>query len=57
MQSFIQFVVENKTVILGVLFALSEALALFPAIKANSIFQLVFGWLKKQQPAVVEQIK
>jgi hypothetical protein len=51
MQSLIQFLLDHKTVELAVMFALSEALAVIPAVKSNSIFQLVFGWLKKQQPA------
>lgn len=33
--------------LLFVLLSISEALALNPKIKANSIFQLVFGGLKK----------
>lgn len=58
MQAFIQFLIEHKAVELGIAFALSEALAFIPSVKANSIFQLVFGWLAKQQPApAVEQSK
>lgn len=34
-------------VIFGVLFGISEALALIPAIKSNSIFQLIYNILKK----------
>lgn len=49
--SLISWVQEHSTVILGVLLALSEALALIPAIKANSVFQLLFGWLQKNKPA------
>ena len=33
--------------IFGVLFALSEALALIPAVKSNSVFQLISGILAK----------
>lgn len=33
--------------ILGVLFAISEALALIPSVKSNSVFQLIFNFLKK----------
>lgn len=33
--------------IFGVLFGISEALSMIPAIKANGIFQLVFGLLAK----------
>lgn len=49
MASVIAFFVANKVVILGILLALSEALALIPSVKANSVFQLVFGWLQKQE--------
>jgi hypothetical protein len=35
---------------LTALFLFSEALALIPSIKANSVFQLIFGWLQKEQP-------
>lgn len=39
---------EQSTIaiILAALLAVSEALALIPAIKANSVFQLVIGVLK-----------
>lgn len=33
--------------VLGVLFALSEALALIPSVKSNSVFQLIYNGLKK----------
>ena len=42
-----QFIIENKVAILSVCLAVSELLALIPGIKANSIFQLLFGWLAK----------
>lgn len=38
---------ENYVVILGALFAVSEALALIPQVKSNSVFQLVASVLKK----------
>lgn len=40
---------DSSTVamILGVLLGLSEALGSIPAIKANSIFQLVVGFIAK----------
>lgn len=41
----------NWALILGVAFGLSEALAQIPAIKANSIFQAIYGgiaWLKNK---------
>lgn len=39
----------NQTTVLlavSVLFGISEALSVIPAVKANGIFQLVFGVLK-----------
>lgn len=45
----VQTLVDNWSVIVAGLLVVSEALALIPSIKANSIFQLVFGWLKKQK--------
>lgn len=42
-----EFIVANKEVILVFLLALSEVLGLIPSIKANSIFGLVVGALKK----------
>ena len=47
-----QFIIDNKAAILGALFALSELLSLIPAVKANSIFQLLFGWLQSSKPKV-----
>lgn len=47
MAEAIQFAVEHKAVILGFLFAASEALALVPSIKSSSVFQLVFNLVKK----------
>lgn len=40
-----QFIQENWVAIVAVLGTLSEALSLFPGIKANGIFQLVQGFL------------
>lgn len=37
---------QNMTMILAILLGLSESLALAPAVKANSIFQLLFNFLK-----------
>lgn len=51
MQGMIDFLMAHKAMILAVLFVTSEGLALVPGIKANSIFQLIFGWLKKEQPS------
>lgn len=41
------FIQEHWAAIATAALALSEVLALIPSIKANSIFQLIFGWLKK----------
>lgn len=38
---------DKWTVILGALFAVSEALSLIPWLKANSIFQLLANLVKK----------
>jgi hypothetical protein len=35
------------TLVLVVLFAISEGLAQIPSVKANSVFQLIFGILQK----------
>ncbi len=51
MTDVIAFVTTNQASIYLALFFLSEILALVPAIKANSIFQLVFGWIKGKKPA------
>ena len=40
-------ILSNPQVWLGLALAISECLALIPAIKANSIFELVVGLLKK----------
>jgi hypothetical protein len=53
MSGFIAWIVGNKAVVLGVLFFLSEALALIPGIGANSVFQLVFGWIADAYKALV----
>ncbi len=42
-----EVIIANKEIILGVLWAVSEALALIPQVKANSIFQLVVNLLSK----------
>jgi hypothetical protein len=39
-------VIEHKEVFLIALLAVSECLALVPAVKANSIFQVVVGLFK-----------
>lgn len=45
--NILTFVQENSVVLLGAALAVSEALSLIPAVKANGLFQLIFGWLKK----------
>lgn len=37
---------ENLLIIAAALFAVSEALSLIPSVKANGVFQLIFGLLK-----------
>ena len=37
---------ENLLIITAALFAVSEALSLIPSVKANGVFQLIFGLLK-----------
>lgn len=44
------WIMDNRVVILAFLFTLSEALALIPAVKANSVFQLIFSFLEKEKP-------
>jgi hypothetical protein len=48
MQSIIDFLWNNWAVIATALFAVSEVLASIPAVKSNSVFQFLFGWLKTQ---------
>lgn len=42
-----EVIIEHKVEILAVLLAVSELLAVIPAVKANSIFQLAVGLIKK----------
>jgi hypothetical protein len=42
-----EFIIANKALIFGLLFALSEVLAAIPSVKANSVFQMVFGFIKQ----------
>lgn len=42
-----EIIIAHKAEILGILFLVSEILASIPAIKANSIFQLAVGIVKK----------
>lgn len=50
MSALLALIVANKAAILGVLFGLSEGLAYIPSVKANSVFQLIFGWLSANKP-------
>ncbi len=38
---------ENLLILFGILFAISEGLALVPALKSNSVLQLLGGIFKK----------
>jgi hypothetical protein len=46
---------ENLVLVLGALLAVSEALALIPAVKANSVFQLALSIIKKVMPKKKEE--
>lgn len=41
-----QWLIDNKLMVISVLLGLSETLALIPGIKANSVFQLTVNGLK-----------
>jgi len=45
----LQLIIDNKEIFLGIALAISEGLSLIPSIKANGIFQLIFGWLLKHK--------
>lgn len=42
-----EFLVANKALVFGLLFAASELLAAIPQVKANSVFGLIFGFIKQ----------
>lgn len=42
-----ELVLAHKAEVLGFLWALSELLSLVPSVKANGVFQLAVGLLKK----------
>lgn len=42
---------DKSIIILGALLAVSEALALIPQVKSNSVFQLIFNLLSKFKKA------
>lgn len=52
MNGFIDFIVVNKVVLALLLFAISEALSLIPSVKANGIFQFIYGLIKKLYDSV-----
>lgn len=47
--AFVQFIENNWAVIATLLFVLSELLAHIPSVQANSIFQLIMSFLKKEK--------
>lgn len=47
-----EFIIENRDVLLLFALSLSEVLALIPKVEANSIFQLVYFKLKKLKPKI-----
>lgn len=47
----INFLVENKVVILGMLLAMSEVVGLIPSVKSNSIFESIVVVLHKFVPS------
>jgi hypothetical protein len=49
----IQFVVDHKVEIVTFLFLLSEALAMIPQVKANSVFGAIFNVLKSLKEKLV----
>ena len=46
---------SNWGMIAAILFLVSELLAQIPSIKANSVFQLIFGFLKKEKEGAEKQ--
>lgn len=48
MSSIIAFLVANKAVILGFLFALSEVIGLIPSVKSSGVFEAIYNFLKGQ---------
>jgi hypothetical protein len=40
------WLIENKAMILGILWGISEALAAIPSVKSNSVFELIVNSLK-----------
>jgi hypothetical protein len=48
MQSILDFIWNNSTLIALALFAISEVLAQIPSVKSNSIFQLITNLLRSR---------
>jgi len=42
-----EIIMEHKETLILLAFAISEALALIPSVKANGLFQLVYFQIKK----------
>jgi hypothetical protein len=42
-----EMIIEHKETFIFLAFAISEALALIPSVKANGLFQLIYFQLKK----------
>ena len=42
-------IIAAYTAIVSALWATSEILAQIPNVKANSVFQLIYGWLNKNK--------
>lgn len=38
---------DDQTIIIAALFAVSEALSLIPSVRANGVFQLVYSLIRK----------
>lgn len=51
-----EWIMQNYVLLIMVLFAMSEALAMIPAVKANSVFQLFFGILAKAKDVFVKKV-
>lgn len=47
--SLVAYFTSHQALIFGVLFGLSEALAAVPAIKANSVFGMMYNFLKSKK--------
>lgn len=49
--TLVAYVQAHQGMIFGILFGLSEILALVPGVQANSVFQAIFNFLKSKKPA------